>query len=269
MKKTKTQEVKQVIVHKVETGQLDFCILGRTPMIANRVSEKARRELLAPKRRVGAARNETLKHDPYKEFLDSPYTLEKGPTLLVALSAWFKRSLVNAALDVPGTSKAEIGRLCWVDDERIPLYGIPRVSMEIVHCSDINRTPDMRTRAILPQWACRISVGYTKPALNSTSIYNLLASAGITQGIGDWRVNRGGNKGQFELVAPDDKRYLAVLKNGGRAAQEAAMKSPDFYDDEAEKLYRWFYEEMERRGDHDKLAGVLKNGRLTSKVLAK
>ena len=86
------------------------------------------------------------------------------------------------------------------------------------------RTPDIRTRAVMTEWACVISVSYVKPKLNQTSVVNLIAAGGITCGIGDWRQEKGsGSHGQFRIVGPNDKDFLRILKNGGRAAQQQAL----------------------------------------------
>lgn len=237
---------------RLEEGRLEFCVLGTTPIILNRMSEKARRELLMPKgRKTAAERASTLKHEPIDEFRASPYTdpNPSAPTLLQFLSSAFKGAMMEAALDLPDVNKSQIKRLVWVNDERISLYGVPRLLMAVVRSADMNKTPDVRSRAIIPEWACRLSVSFRKPILREQGIANLLAAAGVTPGVGDWRVGKGsGNYGQFELVDANDPRFVAVVESGGRAAQEAAMESPEPHDLETEELLEWFTGEKARRG---------------------
>lgn len=237
---------------QLKEGRLEFCVLGLTPIILNRMSEKAARQLLFPAPRKNAAqRAATLKHDPLAEFRASPYVNPDphGPTLLQFLSTAFKQAAMEAALDIPGTNKSQIKRLVWVNGERVALWGIPKLLMAIVRCADMNRTPDVRTRAIVPEWACRISVSFREPILKEQSIANLFAAAGVTPGVGDWRVGKGsGSFGQFELVSPDDKRWKKIIESGGRAAQETAMENPTPYDLETEELLAWFHDEVKRRG---------------------
>lgn len=236
----------------VDHGQLDFCILGTTPIILNRMSEKALRELLMPKgKKTAADKASSLKHDPMAEFKASPYTDpdESAATLLQHLSSAFKGALKSAALDLPGANKSQIGRLTWVNGERVSIYGVPQMLMSVTRSADMSRTPDVRTRAIVPKWACRVSVSFVQPLLREQAVANLLASAGITQGVGDWRPGKGsGTYGQFTLVSQDDPAFLHVIEHGGRKAQESAMESPAFYDRETEELYEWFQVESKRRG---------------------
>jgi hypothetical protein len=65
--------------------------------------------------------------------------------------------------------------------------GVPKIFSSITRSADINKTPDVRTRAIVPKWACKVDITYVRPVLNHTVISNLFATAGITMGVGDWR----------------------------------------------------------------------------------
>lgn len=260
---------KQIVVVRPDTGEISFCILGITPLIVNRMAEKAKRELLMPKGRKTAADKATsLKHDPKDEFLHSPYINSdpKSPTLLLALSTWFKQGMCNAALDVPGAQKTQIGRLCWFDVERVALYGTPQLKMDVVRCADMNKTPDVRTRCILPRWACCVTFGFIKPSLNETSLTNLLVFAGQSQGAADWRVGKGsGNYGRYTVASQNDPAYLAVLKEG-RKVQATALDDPSFYDEESQELYDWFCREVKTRGKEE---SVNSNGRVKHRGLLK
>lgn len=239
-------------VLKVEHCQIEFLVLGTTPLILNRMSEKVMHELLMPRgRKTAADKASSLKHNPMEEFRASPYIDpdENGPTYLQHLASAFKGAIKSAALDLPGSSKAQIGRLTWVNGERVSIYGVPEIFLSVTRSADINRTPDVRTRAIVPQWAARVSVSFVKPNLREQGVANLLASAGLTQGIGDWRPGKGaGTYGQFELVGEDDPRFRHLVENGGRAAQIAAMNNPEPYDQESREMLDWFMAESRQRG---------------------
>ncbi len=265
MSKKDTQKV-EIDVLVVDKGVIEFCVLGTSPLICNRPSQKVLQGLLLPRPgRMNAAEKMTnLKHNPLEEYRNSPYTSREAsaPTLIEHLAAAFKKTISSSAIDMPGASKAQIGRLCWVEGERIPIYGVPQMLMSVVRSADMKRTPDVRTRAIIPRWACKIRVSYTKPLLRESTVANLLAFGGISQGIGDYRTEKGaGTYGSFELVSEDDIRYQSVLKEGGRKAQVSGLENPEFYDLDTEELYNWFLSEMDRRqSSGDKKPKLAKKG---------
>ena len=248
----------EIDIVQVKKGKVTYCLLGTTPIWLNRMSEKAKRQLLLPpKKKNAAARATTLKHDPMAEFRASPYRIadEKAPALLAMIATAFKKAMAGAALDLPGTSKAQIGRLMWVEGERIPLYGVPHLGMSVVRSADMNKTPDVRTRAVIPEWCAEITVSFVRPLLKESAVSNLLAMAGITQGIGDWRNEKGsGSYGGFEIVDPSNADFKRIKKTGGRKVQVAAMEDPDFYDEESRELYGWFEDEVVRRDMTEQLS---------------
>lgn len=248
---TKPVVESEISITEVVEGQMDFCILGTSPLICNRMAQKAWFELLAPKKKTAADKAANMKHDPLGEFRASPYRManEDAPTVLAVLPTMFKKAMGTAALDMPGTKKAQIGRLVSVDWDAMSVWGVPHVFMAITRSADINKTPDVRTRAILPEWACRLSVRFQKPILREQSVANLLAAAGRLSGVGDWRQEKGsGSYGAFKLVSADDKDFLRIIKTGGRNAQQEALDNPIPYNDETSEMLAWFEVELKRRG---------------------
>lgn len=234
---------------KVSTGSFDCCIVGTSPLVLNRMSEKAKHELLMPKGRKNAAeRATTLKHVPIDEFRASAYTLKTGPTLLALMATAFKGALRSAALDMPGAKKAQIGRLTYIEGDMIGIYGVPKLYMAIVRSADMNKTPDVRTRAIVPEWACQLRVTFVQPLIRAQAVANLLAAAGITIGVGDGRPEKGAmSYGQFRIADKDDADFKRIIKDGGRKAQQAGLDSPVCYDDETTELLSWFENERAQR----------------------
>jgi len=161
----------------------------------------------------------------------------------------FKKALMGAALDIPGAKKAQIGRLAYVVGDEVPIYGIPEIMLSVVRSADINKTPDIRTRAIIRQWCAVVSFRYMEPILKGDVLAKLLSGAGMSQGVGDWRVEKGsGSYGRFHLAEKDDPQAQIIMEGGGRAAQEEAIKNPQPYDSETEALLDWWDAEYRRRG---------------------
>lgn len=265
---TKPDGPSAIVVKPIETQTLEVALIGDSPLILNRMSRKAAHELLMPAPRKNAAeRQSTLKHEPIVEFRASPYTFasEETPTLLAMMSSAVKGAMMTAALDLPGTKKAQIGRLVYVEGEMFPVWGVPKLYMSITRSADMNRTPDVRTRAIVPRWAALVTVRFVRPLLTETAVINLLQAGGTTAGVGDWRPEKGkGSFGQFHIGNKTDPAFIALCENAGRAEQTAALADPEPYDTETEELLTWFESEVVVRGKTrapSAESGARRNGR--------
>lgn len=236
-------------IDPVVKGTVEVAILGVTPLIQHRMAAKAMRELLFPaptKTRADKAAN--LKHDPLAEFRDAAEILADGPSYLGLRATAFKGALKTAALDLPGSTKAQVGRLVYIEGEYVPVFGIPKVSMDVVRMADAKKTPDVRTRPILPRWAALVRVTFVRPLMDERSILNLINASGVTAGVGDFRQEKGGGSfGQYRIVPPDDAEWLDVMAEG-REAQMKAMADPEPYDATTAELLGWFTAELDRRG---------------------
>lgn len=248
---TKKPEVNaEISITTLVEGHMTFCILGTSPLIFNRMSEKAQRELLMPIKKTAADKAGNLKHDPIAEFRNSPYRMrdENAPALLALLPSMFKQAMCTAALRTPGAKKTEIEQLVRVDWANLPVYGVPKVFCAVTRSADMNRTPDIRTRAMLPEWACMFEVWFEKPILREQTIADLLSAAGRVSGVGDWRQEKGsGSFGSFRLASADDPDFVRILKLG-RAEQQAALDNPEAFDEQTAELLEWFDVKRKERG---------------------
>ena len=181
-KPKKAENGSEIYIATVNEAAIECFIVGRTPLIINRLAEKARQELLMPKgRKTAADKAGTLKHNPVQEFRSSAYILrdEKAPTYLAIPSSAPKRALASAALDIPGAKKAQVGRLTYVTGELLGVYGIPKLFMAVTRSADMNKTPDIRTRCIVPEWAIRLKINFVIPILTAEAVLSLLTAAGL------------------------------------------------------------------------------------------
>lgn len=238
-------------VLEVQQGRVVVSVVGTRPIVFNRMAEKAKRELLMPSgRKTAVEKATTLKHNPIEEYRASAHRLpsDQAPTLLAMPSAAFKRAMASAALDLPGTKKAQVGRLSYVDGDYVPIYGVPQIYSTIVRMADMAKTPDVRTRAIVPRWAAQFSVTFVQPLLQARAIVRLLSAAGISVGIGDGRIEKGAlTFGLFRLVSDTDPEFRAIVDEGGRDVQIAALDAPSPYDEETSELISWFDTELAKR----------------------
>lgn len=238
-----------VVFPSIKRGSVNVCIKGTTPLIMNRISDRSARQLLCPPpKKNQAERNSTLKHDVVQEYRSSVYRSNRGDTDLVIPTCAVKACLMSAALDVNGASKSGVGRAVYVQGDDAPIYGIPRLLMSTVRSADTARTPDIRTRAIIEEWATVIRINFTSPMITQDNVVRLLLIAGNTIGLGDWRQEKGkGNYGCFTICEPDDPDFLRIKEYSTREAQADALANPTPYDVSSADLLSWFLSEAARR----------------------
>jgi len=252
-KSAKTREITVQIaaIQRLERAMVRLNVLGISPLVMNRMPAKAKQQLLLPRRMLNkAARESVLKHNPPEEYRDSIYKCrdDAAPTYVHIPNGAFKKAMAQAAVDTPGATKAETGRLVKVLDVTVHLFGKPYLYMDVVRQAGISHTPDIRTRAMFPEWACQLTVQYIRTRIREQDIINLMANAGDITGIGDGRTEKGTfDYGSWELVDSDDKRWREIVKTQGRKVQLAAMEKPEAIDEDTEELLAWYHAEIIRR----------------------
>ena len=214
------------------------------------MSNKVKQMLLVGSQKKTKSERAEIKHNPYKEFLDSAEILPDGPTSLGLRVVAVKAAMATAAIETAGLTKAGTQRLLFMPGDFVPLYGTPQLRMDVVRSADINKTPDVRTRLFLPRWGAEIDINYVVPQLGAVSIYTLLANAGILIGVGDFRQEKGkGAFGSFRVLTEDEKdtEWNDLVKNHNRKAQAKALESPAYANKDTEDLMEFFEEEVKRR----------------------
>lgn len=260
MATAKKKEKVGIDIDVIDREVIEVDVIGTKPLVLHRLPMHACRELLLPsKRKNQSERESSLKHDPVAEFRSCCHVDDSkdGPTRLVMPSAAFGRAISSAAIDLPGDAKkAQIGRLTFVENDYVPVWGIPKMGILPTRDKGMNRTPIMGTRPFLPIWCARLHVMFTRPMLTRIGVLRLLGAAGIIIGVGDGRTEKGAslNFGQFELRVNDNspigkrhKKAWTEITKMGRAAQDRALDAADYYDDFTRELVEWFYKEAERR----------------------
>lgn len=250
-KKPDTENVSIDIV-QITRESVTFNLLGQTPIIMEAMSAKAKQILLMGGQKKNAAQKaSTLKHDPLTEFRESAYLMDdpREPTALYIPATAFKSAMVEVCGLLPGVVKKHVNQLVWVKGEKVPVYGIPKLRMDVVRSSDMKRTPDVRTRLTIPDWACSITMQFYSPQMKAKSAASLIANAGITMGIGGFRAEKGkGNYGTWECVDKSDPGFARIVTEGGREAQLEALENPACYDIETERMLTDFFDEAANRG---------------------
>ena len=225
----KAEEKKTVKVLKVEVGVADIVIRGNTPLIVHAWSDKAKRMMLDKMKGVAKAN----KHDiriPWNDFIDSLHWLTPKPKHgatdeeakknfdeAVKNGARFgfsisgiKQSMVLGAIrsgmDAKGTELrgtmffSGVGKHSNFDYAEIVSPNPPQFREDTVNVGGVSKSADLRYRAQFDEWEIPLKIKYNKNG--KYSIEQLLATVnmgGFAVGIGEWRPDKDGQYGMFEL----------------------------------------------------------------------
>ena len=238
-------------INPLQQTEVSFKIIGTAPLIYNSMSLKAQKTLLMGAAKKTAAEKKDIKHNPEEEFVDSCYINGDGNSYLSFPSTGIKRGMATAALETAGVTKASINRGIYVVGEHINVWGKPYMNMSVVRSSDINRTPDIRTRAKLPKWCTEVTVRYINPTFSQMDITALLVNAGTLCGLGDWRIEKGGPMGGYKIVQTkeDKKAFDRLVKEEGVTCQKLALENPEIeaHDNMSHDLYEAITQERFKR----------------------
>ena len=248
--KTKMESAELPRIKSLQQKEMKFRIIGTSPLVFNSMSRKAREALFIGAKRKTAKEKQDIKHNPELEFQDSLYTQGQGTAYLSFPSTGIKRGMATAALETEGVTKASINRGIYLPEEHVNIWGKPYMFMSVVRSSDINRTPDIRTRAKLPRWCSEVTIRYINPTFSQLNITSLLTNAGTLCGLGDWRIEKGGPMGGYKiLTSSDQKLWDELTKEEGATCQKLALENPEIesHDNTSHQLYEAMKEERIKR----------------------
>ncbi len=201
MAKRKTE--KAVILPRVRTAIVELKIRGTSPLIVHRFSDKAR--AMIEQKQQGKATSGRQIRDPEEEFRNSLYTFSKnGKECYGFPASGFKKCAVSAVTSLKksaGLTKVGVQQAFHVLDDGdglVEIRGKPRRRTDMVRIG--RGVADVRYRAEFPKWEATLRILYNEAAITAEQIAGLFSVSGFGTGIGDWRPQKGGSYGMFEVV---------------------------------------------------------------------
>jgi hypothetical protein len=189
-------------IDKIAVETMRVPILGTAPLIVNRFSEKAKRQMLDAMQ--GRNTPKTVR-DPEADYDAAFYRLEDGGYGVPSLGFWqatigaarFYKSLTMTALrqyllPFPGERGTDGTPL-------VRITGEPRMREDVVR---VGRGTDLRYRPEFTEWSTVLTVSYVKSVLSRESVLSLIDAGGMGVGVCEWRPERSGGFGTYR-VDPD------------------------------------------------------------------
>lgn len=201
-----TKEAKQeedgIYIARLKAATLLIPIKGTTPLIVHNFSQKSKQMMLDSQQ---GKKTPKEKRDPHQEFSNSLYRLEGGGYGFPA--SGFKAATVGAARFYGKTviTMTDLRQFLFFhgivtpEDPQIlvQIHGEPQMREDVVRIG--KGVADLRYRAEFREWSAVLQVTYMTNALARDSVISLVNAGGMGCGIGEWRPQKNGQFGTYEV----------------------------------------------------------------------
>lgn len=199
-----TEQITQIDLPPTRRGLLTIPILGVSPVIPHKWSEKAVRQMRIKQSEEAATKPKHDPKDPEAEAEASLYRLGDGRPGLPA--AAFKGAIVGAARLFAGITMIQLKVAVTVlgegQDQLVPIEGDMTLREDLPR--NANGNPDLRYRYAFMPWSTTLRVEFNEQLISPRAVYTLLDAAG-DGGVGDWRPSapksNTGMYGRFQVAA--------------------------------------------------------------------
>jgi hypothetical protein len=179
--------------------KMTFGIRGTSPLIMHQWSEKAKREM-RDKQQEGKKTKTREKRVPLDEAKAATYKTRDGLIGIPGMA--FKSALVTAAHKDIGIEKTLVRKALFLvtddPDKVLPIdHSDPIVREDMVRVG--MGSADLRYRPEFTTWTCLIELEVDSELLQAEDILALVDRAGFGVGICEWRPEKGGEYGRFEI----------------------------------------------------------------------
>ena len=195
-KQTKNKKDEEVTLLAMDIRQVTVPVIGTSQLIVNNWSEKSLRMIRDTQQKK--AKTARAAKDPKADFESAKYKNANGKDCVPAGA--FKNAIVSAARYNDAKMTVLRGAI-FVVGELLPL--------KFEHC-EMREDPgrvgqgktDLRYRPGYIGWRVDLPIEYNSSVLSLEQVLNLIKLAGFSVGICEWRPERNGQFGRFE-IAPD------------------------------------------------------------------
>lgn len=189
----------KVFVPALKQEALSVNIEGISPLIFHKWSEKAKKQIRDKQQKVASTGRE--KRNPEQECKDSYYYNDKGEIAFPASS--LKKSIINAGRFSDEFPMTIIRGALFVMGDSDGLIKVNYKEKDKNMREDMVRVgrgaADLRYRGELKKWNMEVQITYNSAVISKEQVLTLLKTAGFSVGIGEWRPEKNGDYGRFEL----------------------------------------------------------------------
>lgn len=193
----------------IKRHRVAFRISGEK-LLVSRFEEKAVIEMLS--KHMGIP-TERMKKDPNADFENRKVINVKGDDVIPCIG--IKAALIQTST-FTGKGKDKVPKTVlrgslYVVGEGAPIkYGSVENNLGIVRNS--NGNPDIRFRPLYRDWSCEFVVDFMPRMITADQLVYLTRAAGQSVGLCEWRPEKNGNHGLFDIELLNDKEIPRIVK---------------------------------------------------------
>lgn len=207
-----TAPAAEIQIDRIDAETLIVPILGTTPLIVHRFSEKSKRKML---NEMQGRKTPKEAKDPEAEYEAAFYRLSDGTfgfpvvafkAATIAGARFYGKQVTMTALKQcmffrgePGSDGVALARI----------DGEPRMREDVVRLAGRSGGTDLRYRPEFPDWSTSLTVTFVPALLTRDSVLALIDAGGMGCGVGEWRPSRNGTAGTFRI---DPTREIEILR---------------------------------------------------------
>lgn len=200
----------QVSISRIGTETLRVPILGTAPLIVHRFSEKAKRQMLDA---MQGRKTPKVAKNPEQDYDEAFYRTDEGGYGFPVIA--FKAATVGAARFYgKSISMTALRQFVFFDapfskesgQKLAPITGEPHMREDVVRVG--MGGSDLRYRPEFTEWSTEFEVVYVKSMLTRESVLSLVDAGGMGVGVGEWRPEKKGDFGTYQI---DPSRDIEVL----------------------------------------------------------
>lgn len=207
---TPTPEVSEIQIDRIAVSRMRVPIIGTTPLIVHRFSEKAKKKMLDD---MQGRKSPKQPKDPAAEFEGAFYRFEDGSNGFPVIA--FKAATIGAARfygkEVTMTSLRQF--LFFRGEPGVDGVSLAPIEGEATMREDVVRVgkggTDLRYRPEFREWSTTLDVTYVTSALTQSSVLSLIDAGGLGVGVGEWRPEKRGDNGCYQV---DPERDVEVVE---------------------------------------------------------
>jgi hypothetical protein len=198
----------QVQIDKIAAETIHVPIVGTSPLIVHRFSEKAKRQMLE---NMQGRKSPKEPKNPEAEYEAAFYRFKDDAPGFPVIA--FKAATVGGARFYSGVTMTALKQFMFLRGEvgkdgqmLARVQGEPHMREDVVRVG--RGGTDLRYRPEFSEWSTVLEVVYVTSVLTRSSVLSLIDAGGMGVGVGEWRPEKDGDFGTYRI---DASREIEVI----------------------------------------------------------